>query len=54
MSLSLLNQRRVILYGARARQTPEDVCEREMRKEIRAILPLVFGGIANSSLNCYR
>ncbi|KAG1837915.1 hypothetical protein DFJ58DRAFT_862003 [Suillus subalutaceus] len=41
---SLLNQRKVIFYGARARQTPEDVCEREMRREIRAILPLVFGG----------
>ncbi|KAG2121417.1 hypothetical protein BD769DRAFT_1629455 [Suillus cothurnatus] len=41
---SLLNQRKVIVYGARARQTPEDVCEREMRREIRAILPLVFGG----------
>ncbi|OAX39947.1 hypothetical protein K503DRAFT_781763 [Rhizopogon vinicolor AM-OR11-026] len=43
-TLSLSNQRKVILYGARARQTPEDICEREMRKEIRAILPLVFGG----------
>lgn len=41
---SLSNQRKVIVYGARARQTPEDVCEREMRREIRAILPLVFGG----------
>lgn len=43
---SLLNQRKVIVYGTRARQTPEDVCEREMRREIRAILPLVFGGNA--------
>ncbi|KAG1807752.1 hypothetical protein EV424DRAFT_1543731 [Suillus variegatus] len=41
---SLSNQRKVMVYGARARQTPEDVCEREMRREIRAILPLVFGG----------
>ncbi|KAG1745538.1 uncharacterized protein EDB91DRAFT_1236376 [Suillus paluster] len=40
------NERKVIVYGARARQTPEDVCEREMRREIRAILPLVFGGDA--------
>jgi mediator of RNA polymerase II transcription subunit 12 len=42
---SLSNQRKVIVYGARTRQTPEDVCEREMRREIRAILPLVFGGM---------
>ncbi|KAH0832416.1 hypothetical protein J3R83DRAFT_13456 [Lanmaoa asiatica] len=41
---SLLHQRKLILYGARARETPEDVCEREMRREIRAVLPLVFGG----------
>ncbi|KAG8221691.1 hypothetical protein J3R82DRAFT_1977 [Butyriboletus roseoflavus] len=43
VTTSLLHQRKLILYGARARETPEDVCEREMRREIRAVLPLVFG-----------
>lgn len=38
----------MILYGARARETPEDVCEKEMRREIRAILPLVFGGVSSA------
>ena len=46
---SLLHQRKLILYGARARETPEDVCEREMRHEIRGILPLVFGGVLSLS-----
>ena len=32
------------LHGARARETPEDLNEREIRKEIRAILPQLFGG----------
>ncbi|KIJ67463.1 hypothetical protein HYDPIDRAFT_108239 [Hydnomerulius pinastri MD-312] len=41
---SLSHQRRLILHGARVRETPEDICEREMRREIRAALPLVFGG----------
>lgn len=46
---SLVHQRRSILYGARARETPEDLCEREMRREIRAVLPLVFGGVLSFS-----
>lgn len=41
---SELNQRKVTLYGVRARETPEDVTEREVRKEIRVILPELFGG----------
>lgn len=32
------------LYSARAREIPEDLKEREMRKEIRAIIPALFGG----------
>jgi mediator of RNA polymerase II transcription subunit 12 len=32
------------LHGPRARETPEDLNEREIRKEIRAILPQLFGG----------
>ncbi|KAF9819188.1 hypothetical protein IEO21_02359 [Rhodonia placenta] len=39
---SLTRQRKVALYGVRARETPEDVNEREIRKEIRALLPEVF------------
>ncbi|KAI6121312.1 hypothetical protein F5141DRAFT_1186585 [Pisolithus sp. B1] len=41
---SLSHQRKVILHGARARETPEDLCERAMRREIRTVIPLVFGG----------
>ncbi|KAL1745362.1 hypothetical protein HDZ31DRAFT_36596 [Schizophyllum fasciatum] len=39
---SLTSQRRVTLYGVRARQTPEDQNEREIRASIRNILPEVF------------
>ena len=46
---SLFHQRKLILYGARARETPEDVCEREMRREIRAVLPVVFGGALSAN-----
>ncbi|KAL4074347.1 hypothetical protein J3A83DRAFT_4509821 [Scleroderma citrinum] len=41
---SLSHQRKAILYGARTRETPEVLCERKIRSEIRAIIPLVFGG----------
>ncbi|TRM70308.1 hypothetical protein BD626DRAFT_448794 [Schizophyllum amplum] len=39
---SLTSQRRVTLYGVRARQTPEDQNEREIRAVIRNVLPEVF------------
>ncbi|KAF8160920.1 hypothetical protein B0H34DRAFT_795767 [Crassisporium funariophilum] len=48
-TLSLANQRKVTLHGARARETPEDVTEREIRKEIRAVLPDLFEGISQST-----
>ncbi|KAG6857783.1 hypothetical protein H0H87_004199 [Tephrocybe sp. NHM501043] len=41
---SLISQRRVTLYGARAREMPEDSNEREIRREIRAVLFDVFKG----------
>ncbi|KAG5646821.1 hypothetical protein DXG03_002198 [Asterophora parasitica] len=44
---SLISQRKVILYGARAREVPEDAHEREIRREIRAVLPDVFGGTSD-------
>ena len=44
-NLSLTNQRKVTLYGARARETPEDIVERDMRKEIRTVLPNLFEGM---------
>ncbi|KAJ7502832.1 hypothetical protein B0H11DRAFT_1986564 [Mycena galericulata] len=47
---SLTSQRKVILHGARARETPEDLHEREIRKEIRAILPDMFNGADGSPL----
>ncbi|KAF9070892.1 hypothetical protein BDP27DRAFT_1419656 [Rhodocollybia butyracea] len=47
---SLTSQRKVVLYGVRARKTPEDVNEREIRKEIRAVLPELFGGTVELEL----
>ena len=44
-TLSLTNQRKVTLYGVRARETPEDIIERDMRKEIRTVLPSLFEGL---------
>ncbi|KAJ7690646.1 hypothetical protein B0H17DRAFT_1064288 [Mycena rosella] len=41
---SLTSQRKVILHGARARETPEDLHEREIRKEVRTLLPALFNG----------
>lgn len=32
------------MYGARARETPEDITEREIRREIRTVLPDIFSG----------
>lgn len=40
----MIGQRRVTLYGVRARETPEDANEREIRKQIRSSLPELFGG----------
>ncbi|KAJ6558511.1 hypothetical protein DFH09DRAFT_1486615, partial [Mycena vulgaris] len=48
---SLTSQRKVILHGARARETPEDLHEREIRKEIRALLPALFNGADCPSLS---
>ncbi|KAI0829604.1 hypothetical protein BC628DRAFT_1314187 [Trametes gibbosa] len=41
---SVISQRKVILYGFRVRETPEDVNEREIRREFRALVPEIFGG----------
>ncbi|KZT00461.1 uncharacterized protein LAESUDRAFT_666096 [Laetiporus sulphureus 93-53] len=46
---SLISQRKVTLYGVRARETLEDTNEREIRKELRALFPELFGGIPSSS-----
>ncbi|KAH9940479.1 uncharacterized protein BXZ73DRAFT_88710 [Epithele typhae] len=47
-SPSTLNQRKSILYGLRMRETPEEVNEREIRKEIRGFLPELSGGSASN------
>ncbi|KAJ7350313.1 hypothetical protein DFH08DRAFT_106631 [Mycena albidolilacea] len=47
---SLTSQRKVTLYGPRVRETPEDLHEREIRKNIRALLPELFNGAATPSL----
>ena len=41
---SMTKERRTLLFGARARETMEDLDERQIRKEVRAMLPQVFGG----------
>ncbi|KAF8876501.1 hypothetical protein BD779DRAFT_1560397 [Infundibulicybe gibba] len=45
---AMVNQRKVTLYGVRARETEEDINGRQIRKEIRAVLPDVFGGNTES------
>ena len=39
-----MNQRKAILYGLRVRETPEEVNEKEIRKEFRSLMPEIFGG----------
>lgn len=51
---SLVGQRKVTLHGARAREIPEDLNEREMRKEIRAVLPPLFGGALSLDISTMR
>lgn len=43
----MTKERRTLLFGARARETTEDLYERQIRKEIRVALPQVFGGPLN-------
>jgi len=45
----MAKERRTLLFGARARETTEDLNERQIRKEIRVVLPQVFGGSSNGS-----
>ena len=45
-SPALMNQRKAILYGHRMRETPEEANEKEIRREIRALLPELFGGMS--------
>ena len=40
----MIRQRKLTLYGVRARQTPEDENEHQMRGELRLLLREVFGG----------
>ncbi|KZT32862.1 hypothetical protein SISSUDRAFT_472618 [Sistotremastrum suecicum HHB10207 ss-3] len=40
----ILRQRKVILYGHRARTTPEDEVEKNIREELKTALPVLFGG----------
>ncbi|KAH9993507.1 hypothetical protein BJV74DRAFT_833136 [Russula compacta] len=39
---AIVNQRRVTLYGVRARSTPEESNERVMRREVRVLFPEIF------------
>lgn len=44
ISEQLLNQRKIVLYGIRAKKTAEDAMEKEIRAEIRRVVPLFFNG----------
>ncbi|KAG8807594.1 RNA polymerase II mediator complex subunit [Serendipita sp. 399] len=46
----LLSQRKIVLYGIRVKKTWEDLTEKEMRAEIRRILPILFNGMTFVSL----
>lgn len=37
-------QRKVTLYGVRARETSEDIVGKEIRTELRSVLPFLFSG----------
>lgn len=52
ISEQALNQRKIVLYGIRAKKTVEDVLEKEIRAEIRRILPLFFNGMVPLLLLC--
>jgi len=45
----MAKERRTLLFGARVRETTEELNERQIRREIRAVLPQVFGGSSGSS-----
>ncbi|KAJ7072521.1 hypothetical protein C8F01DRAFT_1104256 [Mycena amicta] len=47
---SLTTQRKVTLHGVRARETPEDLHEREIRQEVRSLLPQLFSRETNATL----
>jgi hypothetical protein len=44
----------VILYGTRVRESPEDLNEREIRKEIRSAIPTLFEGFYSYCLSIAR
>lgn len=46
VSEQLLSQRKIVLYGIRARKTVEDAMEKEIRAELRRVVPLFFNGEA--------
>ncbi|PIL34102.1 hypothetical protein GSI_03813 [Ganoderma sinense ZZ0214-1] len=45
-SSSMMSERKAILYGLRMRETPEEANEKEIRRELRLLLPEPFGGEA--------
>jgi mediator of RNA polymerase II transcription subunit 12, fungi type len=49
--ISLINQRKVTLYGARVRITPEVSTEREIRRELRMVLSELFGGTSTTKVD---
>ncbi|KAG8798021.1 RNA polymerase II mediator complex subunit [Serendipita sp. 398] len=40
----VLSQRKIVLYGIRIKKTREDLTEKEIRAEIRGVLPVLFNG----------
>ena len=46
----MMNERKAILYGLRMREMPEEANEKEIRRELRSLLPELFGGMCLTSL----
>lgn len=44
ISEQLLNQRKIVLHGIRAKKTSEDAMEKEIRAELRRVVPIFFNG----------
>ena len=45
---ALVSQRKLALYGVRARTIPEDQVEKRLKDEIRDLLPEIFKGTQTS------
>lgn len=50
---ALVSQRKLALYGVRARTIPEDQVEKDLKTELQDLLPEVFRGTHSVVTECY-